>query len=140
MRRRAFLQAIGSAALMPAFARATDGDPRLIDTLDLAGAPGVAIGVVHAGRIVAIEGRGRRGPADVHTPGPDTVFEIGSLTKTFTAGLIAVLASEGRLDIDASIGRMSTICRMRGAIAALPRCSAIPAACPNISMPAISAR
>lgn len=105
MRRRAFLQAIGSAALMPAFARATEGDPRLIDTLDLAGAPGVAIGVVHAGRIVAIEGRGRRGPADVHTPGPDTVFEIGSLTKTFTAGLIAVLASEGRLDIDAPIGR-----------------------------------
>lgn len=34
---------------------------------------------------------------------PDTVFQIGSITKSFTALMIAQLAAEGRIDIEAPI-------------------------------------
>ncbi|KPN17506.1 hypothetical protein AO715_05550 [Xanthomonas sp. Mitacek01] len=103
MRRRAVLGAIGALALAPAYAYAGHDEDALLDAIDLDGAPGAAIGVVRAGRIVVLGGRGRRGPFDARTPGADTVFEIGSLTKTFTACLVFALAADGLLDIDAPI-------------------------------------
>lgn len=37
--------------------------------------------------------------------GPDSRFEIGSVTKTMTATLLAPLAGRGRLGLDDEIGR-----------------------------------
>jgi len=67
------------------------------------GLPGLAIGLT-----------GPVGPPEVRTHGfadlaarrliePDTLFEIGSIGKTFTAIAIVQLAGEGRLDLDAPV-------------------------------------
>ncbi|MFF7989111.1 serine hydrolase domain-containing protein [Kitasatospora xanthocidica] len=61
----------------------------------------------HVGAVVAglaggeteIRGVGRTGP-DGGVPGPDTVFEIGSVTKVFTALVLARLALDGTVRLD----------------------------------------
>lgn len=57
-------------------------------------APGLVAGVVRDGSLAWSAGRGRVGPA---APGADTQFRIGSITKTFTAVLVARLRDEGKL-------------------------------------------
>ena len=64
---------------------------------------GAAIGVHHGDRAPYIAGFGL---ADVEwgaTVTPDTVFQIGSLTKQFTAAAIMLLAEEGKLGLDDTI-------------------------------------
>lgn len=82
--------------------------PRLtsqaLNAVHLDGAPGMTLGAVHRGRLIALGGAGRRGPTDPAVPGGDTVFEIGSLTKTFTASLIFELEAENRLETSTPIG------------------------------------
>ena len=67
------------------------------------GLPGLAIGLT-----------GLEGPVDVRTHGfadlaarraiePDTLFEIGSIGKTFTAIALLQLVEEGRLDLAAPV-------------------------------------
>lgn len=65
---------------------------------------GVSVALEHRGRSVAIA----RGYADLEhlTPvAPDTVFEIGSITKQFTAVAVLQLVAEGKLDLDAPLAR-----------------------------------
>jgi CubicO group peptidase (beta-lactamase class C family) len=69
------------------------------DTPETASVPGVAFGLVHQGELVHVGGLGHAtigGPA----PGPDTVFRIASMTKSFTAATILMLRDEGRLRLD----------------------------------------
>ena len=57
--------------------------------------PGMAIGIVKDGRLVYAEGFGVR---ELGKPGrvtPDTVFQIGSNTKAFTAAALAILVDRG---------------------------------------------
>lgn len=117
MRRRSFLTRASAFAVVPAAGCAsTDRGPRveaghdaaltaaLTTAVDLDGAPGLSFGATRAGRALAMGGKGRRGPDDDATPDSDTVFEIGSLTKTFTASLIFELEAEGRLETTGTIG------------------------------------
>ncbi len=71
--------------------------------LAVTGLPGLAIGLT-----------GSDGPTEVRTHGfadlaarraiePDTLFEIGSIGKTFTAIVVLQLVEEGRLDLDAPV-------------------------------------
>ncbi len=65
--------------------------------------PGLALAVVRDGITVYIKGYG---VADIeqNTPvTPETVFDLSSITKTFTASAIMLLAQNGRLRIDGSI-------------------------------------
>jgi CubicO group peptidase (beta-lactamase class C family) len=62
------------------------------------GRVGAVVCVVAGGRTVT-EAVGRTGAAGT-LPGPDTGFEIGSVTKVFTALLLARLAVDGRVDPD----------------------------------------
>jgi CubicO group peptidase (beta-lactamase class C family) len=59
------------------------------------------------GIVVAVAALDREGPVIVTTEGlpPDARFEIGSVTKTMTATLLAVLALEGALTLDDPAGR-----------------------------------
>lgn len=62
--------------------------------------PGVAVGVIRAGEVVYAGGFGVREagktlPVDAHT-----LFQIGSLTKAFTATALALLVDEGKLGWD----------------------------------------
>jgi CubicO group peptidase (beta-lactamase class C family) len=61
---------------------------------------GLAVGVVHHGSLAWFHGHGA---ADIGAATPvdqDTVFRIGSITKTMTAALILALRDEGRLALD----------------------------------------
>lgn len=67
--------------------------------------PGVAIGVVHQGKVVKVAGYGL---ADVEqkTPvTPHTLFQIQSITKTFTASAIMLLEIDGKLKIDDPVSK-----------------------------------
>jgi CubicO group peptidase (beta-lactamase class C family) len=63
-------------------------------------APGMAVAVVHDGSIVFAHGFGRRDVRRQLEVTPQTVFPVGSTTKTFTAMSVALLADEGKLDLD----------------------------------------
>jgi CubicO group peptidase (beta-lactamase class C family) len=65
--------------------------------------PGVAVGVVERGHLAFARGFGYR-DVDEHLPvTPDTLFPLGSCSKTFTATAIALLADEGRIALDAPV-------------------------------------
>ena len=65
--------------------------------------PGVAVAVVRDGKPVTTR---TYGYANLELDVPvteDTVFELGSLSKQFTAVAVMMLVEEGRIDLDASI-------------------------------------
>jgi CubicO group peptidase (beta-lactamase class C family) len=67
--------------------------------------PGVALAVVRNGQVVKMRGYGL---ADVERRVPvtaDTVFEIGSITKQFTATAIMMLVEQGSIDLADPIGK-----------------------------------
>ena len=64
---------------------------------------GLSLAVVRAGKVVKSKGYG---VADVELGAPvteDTVFEIASMSKQFTAGGVLLLAQDGRLSLDDSV-------------------------------------
>jgi CubicO group peptidase (beta-lactamase class C family) len=67
-------------------------------------AVGLAVGVVRDGRLDIFHGHGL---ADIPSRTPvtdDTVFRIGSITKTFTAIAVLQLVEQGLVDLDAPAG------------------------------------
>lgn len=65
---------------------------------------GMVVGLIDAdGKTVV--GHGRRGPGDPAIPDGDTVFEIGSVTKVFTAILLAEMAGRKEVAIEAPAAR-----------------------------------
>jgi len=65
--------------------------------------PGLAVGVVERGHLVFAGGFGSR-DLDKQLPvTPDTLFPLGSCSKAFTATAIALLADEGRIELDAPV-------------------------------------
>jgi CubicO group peptidase (beta-lactamase class C family) len=66
--------------------------------------PGVAVGVIHQGREYT-KGYGVTNvdyPVDIDV---DTVFRIGSTTKTFTGTTVMRLVDQGKIDLDARVHR-----------------------------------
>jgi len=70
----------------------------------LAGAPGVALAIVHGDQVVHVKGFGIA-DGDRAQVTPDTPFVIGSQTKSFTALAIMQLSESGSLDLDAPVQR-----------------------------------
>jgi CubicO group peptidase (beta-lactamase class C family) len=71
-------------------------------SMEKAGVPGVAVGILHGGETVACG----FGVTSVENPLPvtsETLFQIGSITKTFTGTAIMELVEKGQLDLDASV-------------------------------------
>lgn len=67
-------------------------------------AVGAAIAIIKGDRVVFAKGFGT---ANVETNAPitpETLFQIGSMTKTFTAAMILQMAEDGKLNLDAAIG------------------------------------
>lgn len=84
-----------------------------LDTVDLATrvdgilgrrpAVGLAVAVVRGGRLAEFEGRGFADLGARRTITEDTVFRIGSITKTFTAVAVLQLWEQGRVELDAPV-------------------------------------
>lgn len=88
------------------------GDPALAEVPELEGlverwsgaladlgAPGCAVAVVRDGAVLGYASLGVRNPAG-EPVGPDTMFYIASITKTYTAAAAAKLAEQGELELD----------------------------------------
>jgi CubicO group peptidase (beta-lactamase class C family) len=64
------------------------------------GVPGMSYGVIVDGALVHTAGFGVLDVASGATPGPDTVFRIASMTKSFTAACVLMLRDDGLLGLD----------------------------------------
>jgi CubicO group peptidase (beta-lactamase class C family) len=62
--------------------------------------PGVAVGVVKDGQVVMAKGYGVRQAGGTDPVNAETVFQIGSNTKAFTAAALAILVDEGKIRWD----------------------------------------
>jgi D-alanyl-D-alanine carboxypeptidase len=67
--------------------------------------PGLSIGIAHDRELVWARGFGLADVAERRPAGPDTVYRIGSITKTFTATALLLLRDEGRLRLDDPVRR-----------------------------------
>ena len=76
-----------------------------IDNAVSRGTAGAAVFGVYERGEVTIYGYGRISPDQPREPDGDTLFEIGSITKVFTALLVQRLVEQGRLDWDQPISR-----------------------------------
>ncbi len=73
------------------------------DELKAGNIPGAAVAVIQGDRVIFAKGFGVAS-IETGTPvTPDTLFQIGSMTKTFTAAAVLTLAEEGTLKIDRPI-------------------------------------
>ena len=66
--------------------------------------PGMAVGIVSGDQIVHLKGFGIAGP-DGRPVTPQTPFQIGSVTKSFTALAVMQLVEAGEIDLDAPVQR-----------------------------------
>lgn len=86
-------------------------DPALIealrvfigDTVRAWNVPGASVGIVQDGQVILCEGFGRRNLAANQPVTCDTLFQIGSCTKAFTAMALALLVDAGDLEWDTPI-------------------------------------
>ncbi|MAC38729.1 MAG: hypothetical protein CMH93_04250 [Oceanicaulis sp.] len=106
MNRTPSIWAILAASVCVACAPATAEDavpPAVAASLEAAveqgGRPGVVLGYVRDGESVFLA-YGRTGNPASSAIGPDTVFELGSVTKLFTAETLAGLAVQGEVSPD----------------------------------------
>ncbi len=83
-------------------ARAADPEPGVIDAIFsewTAQTPGVAIAVVRDEKVIYSRGYGMASLEHSAPVAVDTVFDIGSTSKQFTAACILLLAEDGKLSI-----------------------------------------
>lgn len=78
---------------------------RLLAKYDVAGQPGVAVGVYHRGKIVLTQTVGYADLENDVKLTRQTRFELASVSKQFTGYAIAQLALSGKLDLDADVHR-----------------------------------
>lgn len=86
--------------LVPASVRADDVDDYVQEQMNKQHIPGLALAVVKNGVLTKTAGYGLAN-VELNVPvRPDTVFQIQSITKTFTASAVMVLVEEGKIGLD----------------------------------------
>jgi CubicO group peptidase (beta-lactamase class C family) len=76
-----------------------------LDELRESNTPGAALAVVSGDRIVYVKGLGLSNVETGAPVTPEMLFRIGSVTKMFTAALLATLAEDGKIKLDEPIGK-----------------------------------
>ncbi|QEE27053.1 serine hydrolase [Terriglobus albidus] len=66
-------------------------------------APGVAVGILVDGKVVLVKGYGVRRAGSPQPVDADTLFDIGSITKSFTGMAVAEMVDDGKLDFDTPV-------------------------------------
>jgi len=62
--------------------------------------PGVAVGVVQDGKVILLKGYGYRDVEKKLAVTPNTLFAVGSITKSFTVTMLGMEMDEGKVDWD----------------------------------------
>jgi CubicO group peptidase (beta-lactamase class C family) len=88
---------------LPVYADALDD--AIVAEMKRSHVPGVSIAVVRNGKIVKERGYGLANIEHGVKVGPQTVFQSGSVGKTFTAALVLLLEKDGKLKLDDPISR-----------------------------------
>ena len=94
------------AAASPALFAAdetTDKVDKLFAAWDKTTSPGAALAVIKDGKIIYERGYGMAKLEDGIVNTPDKVFDIGSVSKQFTAACVAMLVREGKVGLDDDI-------------------------------------
>ena len=94
------------AAASPALFAAdetTDKVDRLFAAWDKTTSPGASLAVIKDGKIVYERGYGMAKLEDEIVNTPDKVFDIGSVSKQFTAACVAMLVREGKVGLEDDI-------------------------------------
>jgi CubicO group peptidase (beta-lactamase class C family) len=95
----------GLLALLASAATPTP-DPRdryVEDVMRQWAIPGLSIAVVKDGQVVFQKGYGVREVGHTEPVDENTIFEIGSMTKSFTTAAAAILVDQGKLHWDSTI-------------------------------------
>jgi len=95
------ITAILLAGCMPAFAQSPEmaAVDRIFADFTTAGSPGCAVGVFRDGKIIYAKGYGLANVEENVPITPQTVFDIGSTSKQFTAASILLLEKQGKLSV-----------------------------------------
>lgn len=94
------------ACASPAGAVPTAGEiDALLQDLDHPGHPGCAVGVMRDGALTYSSAHGLFDIAAQKRLEADSIFNIGSISKQFTAFAVLLLAEQGKLSLDASVRR-----------------------------------
>jgi CubicO group peptidase (beta-lactamase class C family) len=101
-----FLFAVALLSLVRTVDVRADAIDRIVEReLKTGHEPGIAVAVIRNGRVIKIRGYGLADVERKVVVTADTVFEIGSITKQFTATAIMMLVEAGKLGLEETIGR-----------------------------------
>jgi CubicO group peptidase (beta-lactamase class C family) len=101
---RALLIAVIATAGAPA-ARADSVDDYVARQMEVQHVPGLSLAVIDHGRTVKLKSYGKASLELSAPMTPDSVIEIGSLTKSFTAAAIMLLVQDHKVTLDDHIDR-----------------------------------
>jgi CubicO group peptidase (beta-lactamase class C family) len=90
-------------AVLPALAFAAppkDFDARVAAVMKASEVPGAAVAIVENGQVTLARGYGVRKLGESDPVDANTLFQIGSTTKAFTAAALAILVDEGKIGWD----------------------------------------
>lgn len=94
------------AALLPVAGHANDAiEKRLSDELKKRNLPSISVGIVRDGKLDYTKSLGLADRASQRPAAPDTVYRIGSVSKVFTATLLAALRDQGVVRLDDPISK-----------------------------------
>src|SRR5919199_148914 len=100
LRRNSVLAAALLTCVISQAARADAVDDYILARMKRYHVPGLALAVVRGGRVIKTKGYGVAN-LELNVPvSPNTVFEIGSVTKQFTASAIMLLVEQGKINLD----------------------------------------
>ena len=107
---RQILLLVGTLVCVSATAAADPIDDYVRSQLGPRHLPGVSLAVVKDGRLVKAEGYGVASLELKVAVTPDTVFEIGSVSKQFAANAVLLLVEDGKVKLDDPISRYVAPC------------------------------
>lgn len=109
--KRLFLMSFCALPLLASSARGAELMPQpgdvtpKVDAIfkDFVGQPGCNVGVAHSGNLVLERSYGVADISENVPLGPETRFDIGSMSKQFTAAAVLILADQGKIGLDDDI-------------------------------------
>jgi CubicO group peptidase (beta-lactamase class C family) len=106
--KRTVLMNLCALSLLAPSAQATEPTPRPSDVTpqvdaifkDFVGQPGCNVGVARSGKLILQRSYGLADLANDLPLRPETRFDIGSMSKQFTAAAVLILADQGQIGLD----------------------------------------